>query len=244
VRLPQDTEWGRHEGVLVDPDGNVIRFGSPMSADPGGDSGLNAEAPPFEQVGAEPGEDVIRPQRAERSLRCDRRQGVAQARLAENAGRVCDSNLDAKVKLPLRAADGCFPEFVNVVRPEWVGRFYGPSGRVDLDIITIWTPIACPVPPALWGPRLPVNHEQRHAKRVPPYLLHLFWNVAPAQLDVEASSPFIARRLITSFDPDGLAWGTANLPASAWEHAAATRGLPPAQRALAHNLATHAQHAL
>jgi len=32
VRLPQDTEWGRHEGVLVDPDGNVIRFGSPMNA--------------------------------------------------------------------------------------------------------------------------------------------------------------------------------------------------------------------
>ncbi len=33
VRLPQDTEWGKHEGALVDPDGNVIRFGSPMSVD-------------------------------------------------------------------------------------------------------------------------------------------------------------------------------------------------------------------
>jgi hypothetical protein len=31
VRLPQDTEWGQHEGVLVDHDGNIIRFGSPMS---------------------------------------------------------------------------------------------------------------------------------------------------------------------------------------------------------------------
>jgi predicted enzyme related to lactoylglutathione lyase len=30
VRLPEDTEWGRHEGALIDPDGNVIRFGSPM----------------------------------------------------------------------------------------------------------------------------------------------------------------------------------------------------------------------
>jgi catechol 2,3-dioxygenase-like lactoylglutathione lyase family enzyme len=30
VRLPEDTEWGQHEGALVDPDGNVIRFGSPM----------------------------------------------------------------------------------------------------------------------------------------------------------------------------------------------------------------------
>jgi catechol 2,3-dioxygenase-like lactoylglutathione lyase family enzyme len=31
VRLPEDTEWGQHEGVLIDPDGNVIRFGSPMT---------------------------------------------------------------------------------------------------------------------------------------------------------------------------------------------------------------------
>jgi catechol 2,3-dioxygenase-like lactoylglutathione lyase family enzyme len=33
VQLPQDTEWGQHEGVLVDPDGNVIRFGSPVKSD-------------------------------------------------------------------------------------------------------------------------------------------------------------------------------------------------------------------
>jgi catechol 2,3-dioxygenase-like lactoylglutathione lyase family enzyme len=31
VHVPQDTEWGQHEGALVDPDGNVIRFGSPMT---------------------------------------------------------------------------------------------------------------------------------------------------------------------------------------------------------------------
>jgi uncharacterized glyoxalase superfamily protein PhnB len=30
VHLPQDTVWGQHEGAVVDPDGNVIRFGSPM----------------------------------------------------------------------------------------------------------------------------------------------------------------------------------------------------------------------
>ena len=79
---------------------------------------------------------------------------------------------------------------------------------------------------------------------MPPHLLHLFWNVAPTQLDVASSAPFIARRLITSFDPDGLAWGSQNLPASAWEHAAATRGLEPAQRALARNLARNAPDAL
>lgn len=30
VRTPEDTEWGKHEGVVIDPDGNIIRFGSPI----------------------------------------------------------------------------------------------------------------------------------------------------------------------------------------------------------------------
>src|SRR4051812_4459218 len=30
VHGPEDTEWGQHEGALVDLDGNVIRFGSPL----------------------------------------------------------------------------------------------------------------------------------------------------------------------------------------------------------------------
>jgi DNA-binding Lrp family transcriptional regulator len=98
--------------------------------------------------------------------------------------------------------------------------------------------------PAIAQVKLPARRERAHATRVPPHLLHLFWNVAPAQLDVASSAPFIARRLITSFDPDGLAWGRRNLPASAWEHAAATRGLEPAQQALAHNLASNAPDAL
>jgi hypothetical protein len=32
VRSPEDTEWGQHEGALIDPDGNIIRFGSPVDA--------------------------------------------------------------------------------------------------------------------------------------------------------------------------------------------------------------------
>lgn len=98
--------------------------------------------------------------------------------------------------------------------------------------------------PAVARVQLPARLERAHATRVPPHLLHLFWNVAPAQLDVATSAPFIARRLITSFDPDGLAWGGRNLPASAWEHAAATRGLEPAKQALARNLARNAPGAL
>ena len=31
VRPPQDTPWGQREGVVIDLDGNVIRFGSPMA---------------------------------------------------------------------------------------------------------------------------------------------------------------------------------------------------------------------
>jgi predicted enzyme related to lactoylglutathione lyase len=30
VHSPVDTEWGQHEGAVTDPDGNVIRFGSPV----------------------------------------------------------------------------------------------------------------------------------------------------------------------------------------------------------------------
>jgi hypothetical protein len=30
VGLPEDTKWGKHEGVVIDPDGNIIRFGSPI----------------------------------------------------------------------------------------------------------------------------------------------------------------------------------------------------------------------
>jgi catechol 2,3-dioxygenase-like lactoylglutathione lyase family enzyme len=31
VHGPEDTDWGRHVGGLVDPDGNVLRFGSPVA---------------------------------------------------------------------------------------------------------------------------------------------------------------------------------------------------------------------
>ena len=31
VHMPVDTEWGQREGAVFDPDGNVIRFGSPLT---------------------------------------------------------------------------------------------------------------------------------------------------------------------------------------------------------------------
>jgi uncharacterized glyoxalase superfamily protein PhnB len=35
VHSPEDTEWGQHEGAVVDLNGNIIRFGSPMSTPAG-----------------------------------------------------------------------------------------------------------------------------------------------------------------------------------------------------------------
>jgi len=35
VHRPEDTEWGMHEGAIVDPDGNVIRFGSAIVGERG-----------------------------------------------------------------------------------------------------------------------------------------------------------------------------------------------------------------
>jgi DNA-binding Lrp family transcriptional regulator len=120
----------------------------------------------------------------------------------------------------------------------------GHATEVTVYRVQFGSPRWLALAPVIAQVHMPDRPEPANVKRVPPHLLHLFWNTAPAQLDVAASGPFIARRLITSFDPDGLAWGTANLPASAWEHAAAARGLEPAQRALAHNLARHASHAV
>ncbi len=31
VHRPMDTDWGLHEGSHTDPDGNLLRFGSPLS---------------------------------------------------------------------------------------------------------------------------------------------------------------------------------------------------------------------
>jgi len=80
------------------------------------------------------------------------------------------------------------------------------------------------------------KHVAPRSRRVPNELRHLFWNTAETQLNVERDGAYIARRLIQTRNLDGLAWGAANLSASDWRHAADTRGLDPASRALALNL--------
>jgi hypothetical protein len=72
---------------------------------------------------------------------------------------------------------------------------------------------------------------------VPRELRHLFWNTAEEQLDVRYAGGYVARRLLTVGDLDGLAWGAENLTAADWHHAATARGLSPDAKALAENLA-------
>lgn len=162
-------------------------------------------------------------------------RGVASVR---EAGRRAGASPTATTRALARlTADGLITQ-----TPMMLAR--GRAAEATVYRVRFGSPRWLALAPAIARVRMPARSGGAHAKRVPPHLLHLFWNVAPAQLDVATSAPFIARRLIMSFDPDGLAWGTVNLPASAWEHAAATRGIEPARQALAHNLAGHTPHAV
>jgi DNA-binding transcriptional ArsR family regulator len=83
----------------------------------------------------------------------------------------------------------------------------------------------------------PRARRRNPAHSVPPRLRHLFWNTAPSQLRTDRAGGYIARRLLSVADPEGLAWGATNLTANDWRHAARTRGISPQRRALAHNYA-------
>lgn len=110
---------------------------------------------------------------------------------------------------------------------------------VDTDIHTAvvtaarWPELA----PQLALIELPAREAERTAGVVPRHLRHLFWNTAPSQLRIASSAPYVAKRLLSTGDADGLAWGATHLPAEAWESAARARGLSPRDRALALNLA-------
>lgn len=96
-----------------------------------------------------------------------------------------------------------------------------------------WTKLA----PLLARVRPPVHPLAERDVQVPARLRHLFWNTAPEQLRLERGGPYIARRLLSTMDLDGLAWGARNLRASDWAHARKARGLDFSTRALARNLA-------
>jgi DNA-binding Lrp family transcriptional regulator len=81
------------------------------------------------------------------------------------------------------------------------------------------------------------RRDAKQARRVPPHLRHLFWNADHTQLNVADAGGYIARRLLTTGDLDGLAWGATQLSADDWKHAALARGVGAEDRALARNIA-------
>lgn len=107
----------------------------------------------------------------------------------------------------------------NVLHPRW--------SEISAGLARVEPPKRAPSPGRVRDARIPVR------------LRHLFWNADPAQLDVRRSGPFIAQRLLRTEDPEGLAWGIANLCPQDWREASRARGIGPSLRAMAENLARH-----
>jgi len=112
----------------------------------------------------------------------------------------------------------------------------GRARAVELSHANRMAPGWLELAPQLARVRPPARELPRR-RRVPPRLGHLFWNTVPSQLDIESAGSYIARRLLTTGDLEGLAWGAENLRAADWEDAARARGLDRRARALALNLA-------
>jgi hypothetical protein len=124
-----------------------------------------------------------------------------------------------KATIALARARRAEPWHANLLHPDWSE--IAPS----LDEVR---------PPRRRGARAGTATD-----RVPPRLRHLFWNVDSTRLDTAHAGAFIARRLLRSEDPEGLAWGATHLKPNDWREAARARGLDPRARAMAENLARY-----
>lgn len=122
---------------------------------------------------------------------------------------------------------------------EWVAA--GRAHELELVRADTSAPAWPALAPRLAAVRLPRERPQRTSSRVPARLRHLFWNADPRRVDVRAHGGYIAERLLSTRDLDGLAWGLRTLRAADWEQASRTRGLSAQQRALARNLARSAR---
>jgi predicted DNA-binding transcriptional regulator len=121
---------------------------------------------------------------------------------------------------------------------EWVA-----SGRArELELIRAevtaadWPTLA----PQLAAVRLPAGPAAPRPTRLPARLAHLFWNADPGRIDVRTQGGYLAERVLSAQDLDGLAWGRQALTRADWEQAARNRGLTAREQALAHNLARSA----
>jgi hypothetical protein len=94
--------------------------------------------------------------------------------------------------------------------------------------------------PRLAAVTLPGSPPVPRPTGLPSRLAHLFWNADPNRIDVRTHGGYLAERLLSTGDLDGLAWGRRALTRADWEQAARNRGLSVRERALAQNLARSA----
>ncbi len=118
---------------------------------------------------------------------------------------------------------------------EWI-----PAGRArEVELVRAntaspeWSSLAA----QLANVRLPAVGQSRSPKQLPARLRHLFWNADTKRLDPSVHGSYIAERLVSSHDLDGLAWGIGALTREDWRGAAHNRGLSAQEQALACNLA-------
>lgn len=122
---------------------------------------------------------------------------------------------------------------------EWVAA--GRARELQFVRANLAAPEWATLAPRLAAVRLPIAREPRRPRRLPARLRHLFWNADPNRLDLRRHGGYVAERLLSSHDLDGIAWGSRALGARDWEQAARNRGLSAGERALARNLARGAR---
>jgi hypothetical protein len=210
----------------------IKRLELPVVEGPAGRVGLTA--PQFaalrRHLGSQPAlESVTRTQAKVLSALAQAPMGVASARsAAARAGVSPTAASNALKQLEQR----------DLVRRESRWLAAGRARQISTIRANVASPAWAEIAPQLGQIKTPraAGKGTRPAK-VPPRLRHLFWNVSPSQLTLRTAGGFIARRLLTSGDLEGLAWGAANLAPKDWRHAARARGLNARQKALAENIA-------
>ncbi len=82
------------------------------------------------------------------------------------------------------------------------------------------------------------NRDAPIPRHLPNRFSHLFWDVpTPTKIDLEASGPTVAHRVLTSNDPQAIAWAASALRPADLRSGAQFRGTDSRTRALAENLA-------
>jgi len=112
-----------------------------------------------------------------------------------------------------------------VERPIWrIRRSGGPWQRVAPVIRQVVPPETDAAPGNL-------------PRQVPRQLAHLFWNADLSKIQLPRDARYVAGRILTSNDTQGLAWMVRALPPKAIVEASQARGMDEHKQALARNLA-------